>query len=207
VYHVLKQMGNLPVCTVSPEDGDGPDRTLHRDLLLPCGHLSETDDESAPERLKPPKRPSTRQNSPQLQQSECSDSEDEYVGFQVDPHVHTETFIRVYDTNRYLEPLMVSDVQIELETSNMPLPPTVGDPQIMPDEVIEAGPDTDRVEARHDSDNAVEPPIDDMPMLSVEDVDDDHSNTDLPDQRTVEKTEIVTTYSEDTDIRKSNRIK
>lgn len=118
VYRVLKQMENLPVYMVSPESGGGPCRTLHWNLLLPCGHLSETGDESASEKPKPPQRLRTRQNSPQLQHSECSDSEEEYIGFQVDPPVHTETFIRVYDKNRHSEPLMVSDEQVETETSN-----------------------------------------------------------------------------------------
>ncbi len=35
LYKVLKKMGDLPVYTVQPIDGDGPLRTLHRDLLLP----------------------------------------------------------------------------------------------------------------------------------------------------------------------------
>ncbi|KAK0154027.1 hypothetical protein N1851_003891 [Merluccius polli] len=35
VYEVLKQMRDLPVYMVQPIDGDGPVRTLHRDLLLP----------------------------------------------------------------------------------------------------------------------------------------------------------------------------
>uniref|UniRef100_A0A672HB92 Gypsy retrotransposon integrase-like protein 1 n=1 Tax=Salarias fasciatus TaxID=181472 RepID=A0A672HB92_SALFA len=42
VYKVLKQCGDLPVYTVKPETGEGPQRTLHRDLLLPCGFLPVT---------------------------------------------------------------------------------------------------------------------------------------------------------------------
>lgn len=40
VYVVVKCAGDLPVYTVKPETRDGPTRTLHRDLLLPCGFLS-----------------------------------------------------------------------------------------------------------------------------------------------------------------------
>lgn len=39
VYTVLKKAQNVPVYTVCPEGKDGPIRTLHRDLLLPCGFL------------------------------------------------------------------------------------------------------------------------------------------------------------------------
>ncbi|KAG1953594.1 interleukin-1 receptor accessory protein-like 1-A [Pimephales promelas] len=42
VYVVLKRSEGVPVYTVKPEIGEGPQRTLHRDLLLPCGFLPMT---------------------------------------------------------------------------------------------------------------------------------------------------------------------
>lgn len=39
VYVVVSQAAELPVYTVRPDRKDGPLRTLHRDLLLPCGFL------------------------------------------------------------------------------------------------------------------------------------------------------------------------
>ncbi|XP_043078707.1 uncharacterized protein LOC122327417 [Puntigrus tetrazona] len=39
VYVVVKRADKLPVYTVRPETKDAPLRTLHRDLLLPCGFL------------------------------------------------------------------------------------------------------------------------------------------------------------------------
>ncbi len=39
IYIVVKQSADLPVYTVRPETKDGQLRTLHRDLLLPCGFL------------------------------------------------------------------------------------------------------------------------------------------------------------------------
>ncbi|XP_055020426.1 zinc finger protein jing homolog [Boleophthalmus pectinirostris] len=42
VYVVVKKSGNLPVYTVKPEDAEKPLRTLHRDLLLPCGCIPVT---------------------------------------------------------------------------------------------------------------------------------------------------------------------
>ena len=40
VYKVVKHIDNSPVYVVAPQSFDGPERTLHRDLLLPCGFLS-----------------------------------------------------------------------------------------------------------------------------------------------------------------------
>lgn len=40
VYIVVRRAGSLPVYTVRPEHSSRPLRTLHRDLLLPCGYLS-----------------------------------------------------------------------------------------------------------------------------------------------------------------------
>ncbi|XP_052002413.1 uncharacterized protein LOC127657592 [Xyrauchen texanus] len=39
VYIVLKKVQDVPVYTICPEGTDSPVRTLHRDLLLPCGFL------------------------------------------------------------------------------------------------------------------------------------------------------------------------
>ncbi|XP_023191351.1 peroxisomal trans-2-enoyl-CoA reductase isoform X3 [Xiphophorus maculatus] len=39
VYKVVNRAENVPVYTVQPEHKEGPTRTLHRDLLLPCGFL------------------------------------------------------------------------------------------------------------------------------------------------------------------------
>lgn len=44
IHVVTKQAGDLPVYTVKPENQDGPLRTLHRDLLLPCGFLPAPED-------------------------------------------------------------------------------------------------------------------------------------------------------------------
>ncbi len=51
VYVVTKQPNSeIPVYVIRPENGDGPERILHRDLLLPCGFLPASpseDDEVA----------------------------------------------------------------------------------------------------------------------------------------------------------------
>lgn len=60
IYVVVDQAGDLPVYTVKPERCDGPKRTLHRDLLLPCGFLPDVDAEPTSE-ASPVSRPKTRQ--------------------------------------------------------------------------------------------------------------------------------------------------
>lgn len=46
IYVVVDQVGDLPVYTVKPEQHDGPKRTLHRDLFLPCGFLPAVEEPS-----------------------------------------------------------------------------------------------------------------------------------------------------------------
>ncbi|XP_023810465.1 uncharacterized protein LOC111946259 [Oryzias latipes] len=99
VYHVLKQMGDLPVYMVQPVNGDAPARTLHRDLLLPCGNLSEMD-ENEGNIPKPPCRPRTRQTQSQNPAQECSDSDEDYEVLHSEPLSNTETFTKVYDINQ-----------------------------------------------------------------------------------------------------------
>lgn len=68
VFVVLKCAKDLPVYTVKPECKDGPIRTLHRDLLLPCGFLPAT--ESGPSDETIPITPSlTRQQAKKQQES------------------------------------------------------------------------------------------------------------------------------------------
>ena len=72
VYVVLRQSGDVPVYVVRPEMRDGPQRTLHRDLLLPCSFLPVTPIESETN-PKAVKRPRTRQHP----KNDCSDGTDE----------------------------------------------------------------------------------------------------------------------------------
>lgn len=98
MYKVLEKMGDLPVYKVQPINGDGPIRTLHRDLLLPCGDLSETE-ETEPTNPKV-HRPRTRQTHPQLLE-ETSDSEDDVSIYPAQSSVAPEQrFTQVYEIPR-----------------------------------------------------------------------------------------------------------
>lgn len=74
VHVVVGRAGTLPVYTVKPENKEGPLRTLHRDLLLPCGYLPTEDGHPVPQSSK--RRPSTRAN-PSSDESVLSDEEED----------------------------------------------------------------------------------------------------------------------------------
>lgn len=75
VYVVLRQSGDIPVYVVRPETRDGPQRTLHRDLLLPCGFLPVTPVESETNTPKAVRRPRTRQH-PKNDSSDGADGDE-----------------------------------------------------------------------------------------------------------------------------------
>jgi len=62
IYVVVKRAGDLPVYTVKPENRQGPIRTLHRDLLLPCGFLPPQEEIDI-STLKLVSKPRTRQTT------------------------------------------------------------------------------------------------------------------------------------------------
>lgn len=62
VHVVVRRAGDLPVYTVKPENKEGPSRTLHRDLLLPCGFLPVSEPEATPG-PRQSNRPRTRRQS------------------------------------------------------------------------------------------------------------------------------------------------
>lgn len=43
VYNVVKNSSDSPVYVVASLTSEGPERTLHRDLLLPCGFLAPSE--------------------------------------------------------------------------------------------------------------------------------------------------------------------
>lgn len=98
---VTKQMGDLPVYSVKPEKEEGPSRTLHRDLLLPCEFLPETEREERD--TNRPKRPRTRQQIAIQQDDEPFDLEDESQEnwYTTLLDVQDRRFVKVYDIPRH----------------------------------------------------------------------------------------------------------
>ncbi|XP_072767936.1 uncharacterized protein [Nerophis lumbriciformis] len=169
VYSVLQQMGDLPVYKVQPVDEDGPVRTLHRDLLLPCGQLVEVEDEES-NQPRPIRRPRTRQSSPQIQEEESSESEEEYTVLPEETSALTEKrFTKVYDipkqlvvadnppTEKEVGETLQTQSQVESSAGNEPalpvekekeFPEVVGDHQLESNENGEPGNNTEIPEAQ-----------------------------------------------------------
>ncbi|XP_013855909.1 uncharacterized protein LOC106511710 [Austrofundulus limnaeus] len=78
IYVVIGCVGDLPVYVVRPEtDPSRGARTLHRDLLLPCGFLPQTEEVNQPVST-PANRPRTRNQQETVEDPEDSlDEEDE----------------------------------------------------------------------------------------------------------------------------------
>lgn len=84
IHVITKQIGESPVYVVKPEIGVGPYRTLHRDLLLPCGFLPVQETNEPVSRAKATRKLRSRNQNPKDQSeyldgpdSEASDSMDE----------------------------------------------------------------------------------------------------------------------------------
>lgn len=52
ICQVVKQITDSPVYAVKPLTTDGPERNLHRDLLLPCGFLTPTNSSDEDNRME-----------------------------------------------------------------------------------------------------------------------------------------------------------
>lgn len=109
VYIVLRQSGDVPVYVVRPENGKGPQRTLHHDLLLPCGFLPLTPVEDGTNTQGPPRRPRTRQ---QPRQESCDGANENESQSDPDEYYH--------DGHRYLSVEAVDFNNIS-ETTEQPL--------------------------------------------------------------------------------------
>lgn len=75
IFTVVKQVKDSPVYVVVPENTNGPEKVLHRDLLLPCGFLPSTIQEVHSQESGPRKRPNDLQHS----ESPVMDDEEEEI--------------------------------------------------------------------------------------------------------------------------------
>lgn len=128
IYVVQKKAGDLPVYIVCPEGQEGPLRTLHRDLLLPCGFLSEEDEEMATP--KQASKPKTRQTSVSPEENTPDyDSDDEYIQSYYPTTIKTTTrIIQPNNVNSNTNATKENLPKVE-ESENLPmdLPPGILD--------------------------------------------------------------------------------
>lgn len=139
VYVVLRKSSGIPVYTVCPEGKDGPVRTLHRDLLLPCGFLPNTEFEEAVQH-KEHRRPRTRAQS-RIEDAAAaemahsnSESESESVHFDV-PGESLE-----FTTQVILEGRPTHHSESSLVTRNLPEVSPESPPSVVLDQLRDASP-------------------------------------------------------------------
>lgn len=85
---------NGKLTSIYCKNGDGPNRTLHRDLLLPCGFLSPTEHE--PERVTKTNRPRTRQSSAlEVDSDQTLEEEEDEFYYPEPPQVNDRHFYQV----------------------------------------------------------------------------------------------------------------
>lgn len=77
IHVVVKRINEGPVYVVKPERGSGPHRTLHRDLLLPCGFLPFDVAPEEESEIKETKRKNLRSRKASDQDMDLSDQEDD----------------------------------------------------------------------------------------------------------------------------------
>ena len=135
VHVVVRRAGTLPVYTVKPENADGPLRTLHRDLLLPCGYLP-AEENSEPVQKPVPRRPGTRAN-PAVEEEHSSDEEDDaLIPVWLSSPVPMVSEIPVYpdlsmtdvQDTRHTEPPGVRPVESPVNAQNDDNPPEFDNP-------------------------------------------------------------------------------
>lgn len=129
VYIVVHRAGNLPVYKVRPESSDGPMRTLHRDLLLPCGFLVDSDETLQSAEHSPVRRPVTRQQTKNQDPSTDPPAEDEdtesLVSLHVSPPTLHFTVEKQHDTS-------VPSAEPETQRSSIADPPVDAEDQREP---------------------------------------------------------------------------
>ncbi|CAL9706631.1 unnamed protein product [Knipowitschia caucasica] len=90
VYKVIRQVKGLPVYVIAPFDSDGPERVLHRDLLLPCGFIPVAEEQiqdTIPERTRKSKKRLEIRTNTAHEDMENEMSEDEDVEYYFYPPV------------------------------------------------------------------------------------------------------------------------
>ena len=84
VYVVVKRLDDdMPVYEVKPESGDGPSRTIHRNLMLPCKFPKPVADQPVNPAPDPPRRPRTRSQKKVAFVNSDSDSDDDFYRPQI----------------------------------------------------------------------------------------------------------------------------
>ncbi|KAK7893154.1 hypothetical protein WMY93_022306 [Mugilogobius chulae] len=141
IHVVVKRIDGGPVYVVKPESGKGPHRTLHRDLLLPCGFLPvETTPESKSHQNKQQKM-HLRSQQVENQDTECDNSDgEEDDGYYVTEPLQVMTwgpYVQEFVNAPACDPQSAPDPMAP-EVRSLPEPQTSRDNSVIPLESPEA---------------------------------------------------------------------
>lgn len=95
VYVAVKQDGDLPIYPIKPENKDATQRTVHRDLLLPCGFNTPTGEKPVMTKFK--HKPITRLSAKQYDETEPSETEEDTIWLHERLHKETTEFTTIYE--------------------------------------------------------------------------------------------------------------
>ncbi len=196
---MVKRILNGPVYVVKPEKRNGPHRTLHRDLLLPCGFLPASPEKQMPGTnltVNRKRKMRTRANTEVQESDECEEqSSDEERGyFQIPiPEIVTKSpFIKQVDDGlptSHDVPAKSSDqlnphaVEFAPRTSTMPRSEPVMEPTREASEIFTGGapvfPATESIGIENAPDYiAIEIPEEIVPAAGSESQELSHSSVD-----------------------------
>uniref|UniRef100_A0A3B3BNF8 Gypsy retrotransposon integrase-like protein 1 n=1 Tax=Oryzias melastigma TaxID=30732 RepID=A0A3B3BNF8_ORYME len=157
VYIVVEKSDQLPVYTVRPEHQDKPLRTLHRDLLLPCGFLSNTPEDPVHRRRQsPPVLPSP----PADEESVLDEMEHAFLPAPSEPVTIITTFDipTIQQPVPDVRPLVVSPPAVPAQSSAPVTQPSSKEVQSLEEEAV--------VEESSDSEQRSEP-LDSMESIAA----------------------------------------
>lgn len=113
VYVVLRQSGDVPVYVVRPEMREGPQRTLHRDLLLPCGFLPATKTVNETDKSEIVRRPRTRQHTRNNGPDEADEDESQFYSEEYNCRGHRNLRVGTIRSDLTPEPMEPPPERIE----------------------------------------------------------------------------------------------
>uniref|UniRef100_A0A669B1Z3 Gypsy retrotransposon integrase-like protein 1 n=1 Tax=Oreochromis niloticus TaxID=8128 RepID=A0A669B1Z3_ORENI len=197
IYVVVKRADNIPVYTLRPENKPKPIRTLHRDLLLPCGFLPDST-ETNRTTVKPTRKRSLNLSDEDCAQPQSEDEDDIILHLWYDPVSEPLQFTTIHNLPEPSSTVPATETLPPnmpfCEPATLPLPPLEPAESETPDSetpVEEEAPDP--VESE-DSLSSAEPTNDELPtepsMSSAADLpsNSDTSSSELEPVRTSTRT-------------------
>ena len=180
--YIIQSQSNedIPVFVVRKESGTGKNRTLHRNLLLPIGHLSSFDEKPIEKPIPAPRKkliPAPIDKTRSRIQSRKSD-----VNSTTTSTVHTDTDSEEEEMIYYYRPDQLDDSiphDADVEPSTEEIIGTPDDDQVTADE----SEDQDEVEDAHtpvdETGEILEPPLDDIEHTEGSDETSEHAEENI----------------------------